>query len=74
MLLHCLRAHSKAPGGVVSIWRYLETLTRATGVSGRFAYSFRTELHFADLEMINQVDTPETAEKSLPAQQTLSQT
>jgi len=49
MLLHSLRALYKAPGGVESIWKYLEALARATGVSGRFAYSFRTELHFADV-------------------------
>jgi hypothetical protein len=49
MLLHSLRALCKAPGGVGSIRKYLEALARATGVSGRFAYSFRTELHFADV-------------------------
>jgi len=48
MLLHSLRALCKAPEGAGSIWKYLEALGRATGVSGRFAYSFRTELHFAD--------------------------
>jgi hypothetical protein len=30
-----------------SIRKYLEALVRATGVSDRFAYGFRTELHFA---------------------------
>ena len=49
MLLHSLRAFCKAPGGAGSIWKYLEALARATGVSGRFAYGFRTELHFADV-------------------------
>jgi hypothetical protein len=49
MLLYSVRALCKAPGGVGSIWKYLEALTRATGVSGRFAYSFQTELHFADM-------------------------
>ena len=48
MLLQSLRALSKAPGGAGSIWKYLEALVRATGVSGRFAYGFRTELNFAD--------------------------
>jgi len=48
MLLQSLRALCKAPVGAGSIWKYLEALMRATGVSGRFAYGFRTELHFAD--------------------------
>ena len=39
----------KAPGGAGSIWKYLEALVRATGVSGRFAYDFQTKLHFADV-------------------------
>jgi hypothetical protein len=47
-LLHSLRAFCKAPGGAGSIWKYLEAVARATGVSERFAYGFRTELHFAD--------------------------
>jgi len=49
MLLHSLRAHCKAPGGARSIWKYLEALVRATGVSGRFAYGFQTKLHVADV-------------------------
>jgi hypothetical protein len=49
MLLHSLRAFCKAPGRVGSIWKYLEALARATGVSQRFAYGFWTELHFADV-------------------------
>ena len=49
MLLHSLRALRKAPGGAGSIWIYLEALVRATGVSGRFACGFCTELHFADM-------------------------
>jgi len=49
MLLQSLRAHCKAPGGAGSICKYLEALARAIGVSGRFAYGFRTELHFADV-------------------------
>jgi len=52
MLLHSLRALCKAPGGAGSIWKYLEALARATGVSERFAYSFRTELHFADVHVL----------------------
>jgi len=48
MLLQSLRAHCKAPGGAGSIWEYLEEVVRATRVSGRIAYGFRTELHFAD--------------------------
>ena len=48
MLLQSLRALCKAPGGAGSIWEYLDAVVRATRVSGRFAYSFRTGLHFAD--------------------------
>jgi hypothetical protein len=49
MLLHRLIAFCKASaGGAGSIWKYLEGLVRATGVSERFTYGFRTELHFAD--------------------------
>jgi len=50
MLLQSLRALCKAPGGAGSIWKYLEALVRATGVSGRFGCGFRTDLHFADVE------------------------
>jgi len=53
MLLQSLRALCKAPGGAGSIWKYLEALARATGVSGRFAYGFRTELHFADVRELH---------------------
>ena len=52
MLLQSLRALCKAPGGPGSIWKYLEALVRATGVSGRFACCFRTDLHFADVRFI----------------------
>jgi len=48
MLLQSLRALWKAPGGAGIIWKYLEALVRPTGVSGRFAYGFWTDLHFAD--------------------------
>jgi hypothetical protein len=49
MLLHSLRAFCKAPGGAESIWKNLEALVRATGVSERFPYGFWTKLHFADV-------------------------
>jgi hypothetical protein len=49
MLLQSLKALCKAPVGVGSIWEYLEAVVRATRVSGRFAYGFRIELHFADV-------------------------
>ena len=49
MLLHSLKALCKAPGGAGSIWEYLEAVVSATRVSGRVAYGFRTELHFADV-------------------------
>jgi len=48
MLLQSLRALWKTPVRAGSICKYLEALVTATGVSGRFAYGFRTELHFAD--------------------------
>ena len=48
ILLQSLRALCKAPGVAGSIWKYLEALARNTGVSGGFAYRFRTELHLAD--------------------------
>jgi hypothetical protein len=51
MLLHSLRALCKAPGGAGSIWKYLEAVVRATRVSGSCGYSFRTELHFADVNV-----------------------
>ena len=49
MLLQSLKALCKAPGGAGSIWEYLEVVVRASRVSGRVAYGFRTELHFADV-------------------------
>jgi hypothetical protein len=49
MLLQSLRALCKPPGGAGSIWKYLEAVVSATGVSGRYAYGFRTELHFDDV-------------------------
>jgi hypothetical protein len=47
MLLQILKVLCKAPGGAGTIWKYLEALVRATIVSGRFACSFWTDLHFA---------------------------
>jgi hypothetical protein len=52
MLLQSLGALCNAPGGAGSIWKYLEPLARATRVSGRFADSFQTELHFADVQFV----------------------
>jgi len=49
MLLQSLRAFCFAPGGPGSIWNYLGAPVRSTGVSGRFACGFRTDLHFADV-------------------------
>jgi len=48
MLLQSLRALCFAPGGTGSIWNYLGAPVKSTGVSGRFACGFRTDLHFAD--------------------------
>ena len=55
MLLQSLRSLCKAPWGAGSIWKNLEALERAPGVSGRFAYGFRTESHFADVLEIPRV-------------------
>jgi len=49
MHLQSLRALCKAPGGPWCIWKHLEALVRATGVSGRLACGFRTDFHFADV-------------------------
>jgi len=54
MLLHSLRLFCKAQGGAGSIWKYLEALARATGVSDRFAHGFRTELSLADAATITR--------------------
>jgi len=48
ILLKSLRAPSLAPGGPGNIWKYFEALVRSTGVSGRFACGFLTDLHYAD--------------------------
>jgi hypothetical protein len=57
MLLQCLRALCFAPGGVGSIWKYSKALVRATGVSQRCAYRFRTDLHLPD-EIAVSVKSP----------------
>jgi len=49
MLFQSLRALCLAPGGPGSIWNHLGALVRSTGVSGRVACGFRTDLHFADV-------------------------
>jgi len=49
MLLQSLRVYCEAPGGPGSIWKSLEALLRDTGVSGSFAFGFRTDLRFADV-------------------------
>ena len=51
MLLQTLRALYLAPGGPGSIWNYLEVPVRSTGMSGRFASGFQTNLHFADVSV-----------------------
>jgi len=53
MLLQSLRALCKASGGPGRIWKYLEALVIATGVSGRLGCGFRTDLHFADVSPPN---------------------
>jgi hypothetical protein len=54
MLFQSLRALCSAPGGPGSIWNHLGAPVRSTGVSGRFAGGFRTDLHFADVDVINR--------------------
>jgi len=49
MLVHSLRVLFKFSGGAGSIWTYFEVLVRTTRVSGRFAFGFWTDLHFADI-------------------------
>jgi hypothetical protein len=52
MLLQSLKDLCKAPERAGSIWKYLEALLRATRVSGKFACGFKTNLHFADVEVV----------------------
>jgi len=51
MLSHSLRALWLPPGGPRSIRKYSDALVRLT-VSGRFACSFQSNLHFADKSTI----------------------
>jgi hypothetical protein len=51
MLWKSLRALCLAPGGRGSIWNSLGAPVRYTGVSRRFACSFRTDLNFADVAL-----------------------
>jgi len=51
MLFQSLRARCLAPGGPGSIWNHMGAPVRSTGVSGRFACGFKTDLHFADVRM-----------------------
>jgi len=55
MLLESLRALCKAPGGSARVWKYLEALVRATGVSGRCANGLQTDLHLVDVIMVMMV-------------------
>jgi hypothetical protein len=48
MLFQSLKALCLAPGGPGRIWNHLGAPVRSTGVSGRFACGFRTNLHFGD--------------------------
>ena len=49
MLFQSLRALCLAPGGPGSIWNHLGAPVRSTGVSGKSACGFQTNLHFADV-------------------------
>jgi hypothetical protein len=55
ILLQSLRALYLAPGGPGSIWNYLGAPVWSTGVSRRFACGFRTDLHFADEVVFDEV-------------------
>jgi len=48
MLLQSLRSLCLPSGGPGSIWKYIEAQVRSTGVSGRFACGFQTDLDFGD--------------------------
>jgi hypothetical protein len=54
MLFQSLRALCLAPRGPGSIWNHLGAPVRFTGVSGRFACGFRTDLHFADIGVLER--------------------
>jgi hypothetical protein len=49
MLWQSLRALYLAAVGPGSIYKYLEALLRSTGVSGRIACGFLTDLHSSDV-------------------------
>ena len=51
MLLQGLRALCLALGGLGSIWNDFGALVRSTGVSGKFACGFRTDLYFANVTL-----------------------
>jgi len=62
MLLQSLGAYCLAPGGSGSSWKYLEALVRSLRVSGRIAYCFRTDLHFADVQVLSEAPVNTLAE------------
>jgi len=49
MCLHSRRAPCTTPGGHGRLWKYIEALVMTTGVTGRFACGFQSDLHFADV-------------------------
>jgi len=51
MLWQSLRALCLPPGGPGSIWNYVGAPVRSTRESRRFACDFRTDLHFADVQV-----------------------
>jgi hypothetical protein len=65
MLLQSLGALWYPLRGPGSIWKYLDALVRAAGVSGRFACGFQTDLNFADVILATGVSKRE-AKRSLP--------
>jgi hypothetical protein len=53
-LLQSVIALCNAPGGVGTIWKYLEALVRAAGVAESCAYGLQTELYLAEVVAIYQ--------------------
>jgi len=51
MLSQSLSALCLAPGGPGSRRKYLEAQVKSTGVTGRFARTFQTKYHFADVQI-----------------------
>jgi hypothetical protein len=49
MVLQSLRALGLPPAGPGSIWNDVGALVRSTGVYGRLACGFQTDLHFANV-------------------------